>query len=588
MGEIAVKQWKTLISFLGVVVFECFLQKWSIDKFTTLFMVGIFVLTIAEGLFARKELLSITNSLKKSVQVFEERSITIKDTIDIDAFEIFENNFLAERFSQFVYRFNANVTAERKSNIDISEYINRDAIESKIHKNITDLWPGMMTGLGILGTFIGLTLGLQKFNIGDNATVLTENIVGLTDGIKIAFHTSIIGVFMSIFYNVFYKQDLSEMENALESFYAKIDTVIPESQNETFEKLLNYQEKQTDALLALSNNISTGISDKMAEAIEKTVNPAMLGVADRINEVITEVKDTLDTYIKGAVDSQTETMKIVVDKFMQTLNKSMDDQFKSLGNSVEKMCEWQGVTTENIKEINAILIPFVRELETQNKTLNENNEKSIDISRRTERLLFEVQRYTDASVNYMAAAQEYTKVVADLNENTKKHYGEINAYLKYSEEAFRTTNELMEIVKDERLKTDRYQESLNLRVSSMDEAMTMLIDRMSGYMEGITKLDETHRNIISNVNEICKQMATENEDARNEYEKLVMGLEGIHKDNINQLSAFMDEIRSSQEEIIKNTERSVLNIRKNLINVLKNITNGNAHKDRDKNEELDE
>lgn len=574
------KQWKTLISFLGVIAFEWVLQEYDIDKFTKLFMIGIFVLIVAEAYFARRELISITNSLKKSVHVFEQYSATTKEKIDIDASEIFKNKFLAERFSQFADRFNANLMAGRKNNVDISEYINRDAIEAKIHKNITDLFPGMMTGLGILGTFIGLTLGLQRFNIGDNTTVLTENIVGLTDGIKIAFHTSIIGVFMSLFYNVFYKQDLSKMENALELFYAKFDTIIPEQQNETFEKLLSYQEKQTDALLALSNNISTGISDKMAEAIEKTVNPAMLGVADRINEVVTEVKDTLDTYIKGAVDSQTETMRIIVDKFMKTLNKSMDDQFKNLGESVEKMCEWQGVTTENIKEINNILIPFVRELETQNKTLNENNEKSIDISRRTEKLLFEMQRYTDASVNYMAAAQEYTKIVADLNENTKKHYGEINAYLKYSEEAFRTTNELMEIVKDERLKTDRYQESLNIRISSMDEAMNMLIDKMSGYMDSITKLDETHRNIISNATEICKQMASENEEARNEYEKLVMGLEGIHRDNINQLSAFMDEIRSSQEEIIKNTEISVLNIRKNLINILKNIANGNAQKNK--------
>ena len=54
---------------------------------------------------------------------------------------------------------------------DIEEYINFNLIDTVIHRNRMNQVAGVMTGLGILGTFIGLSIGLQSFNTGSTAEI---------------------------------------------------------------------------------------------------------------------------------------------------------------------------------------------------------------------------------------------------------------------------------------------------------------------------------------------------------------------------------------------------------------------------------
>ena len=100
---------------------------------------------------------------------------------------------------------------------DIEDYIGFDLIDSTIHRDRLNQVAGVMTGLGILGTFIGLSLGLQSFNTGTTAEI-TNSIAPLMGGIKVAFHTSIYGMVFSLVFNYIYKRRLDDAENALNYF----------------------------------------------------------------------------------------------------------------------------------------------------------------------------------------------------------------------------------------------------------------------------------------------------------------------------------------------------------------------------------
>ena len=88
---------------------------------------------------------------------------------------------------------------------DIEDYIGIELIDRVIHAERLSQVPGVMTGLGILGTFIGLSLGLQSFNTGTTAQI-TGSIEPLMNGIKVAFHTSIYGMVFSLVFNYVYKR----------------------------------------------------------------------------------------------------------------------------------------------------------------------------------------------------------------------------------------------------------------------------------------------------------------------------------------------------------------------------------------------
>ena len=65
---------------------------------------------------------------------------------------------------------------------------------------------GIFTGIGIFGTFLGLTIGLLGVDLTTSDTAaLKEGIGNLLSGISVAFGTSLIGIFCALLYGGFYK-----------------------------------------------------------------------------------------------------------------------------------------------------------------------------------------------------------------------------------------------------------------------------------------------------------------------------------------------------------------------------------------------
>src|SRR5690554_1272203 len=66
------------------------------------------------------------------------------------------------------------------------------------HHPFTQYSPTLLTTLGILGTFFGIVAGLLAFDVTD----IDGSIQGLLAGMKTAFITSLVGMFLSIVYKV--------------------------------------------------------------------------------------------------------------------------------------------------------------------------------------------------------------------------------------------------------------------------------------------------------------------------------------------------------------------------------------------------
>ena len=138
-----------------------------------------------------------------------------------DETNFFHNKALNRKFNEYrVERKRLNMLSAYGSTCDLADYINEDYFDAVMKKGILSIIPGVMTGLGILGTFIGLSIGLQNFNTG-SAAEITNSIAPLMDGIKIAFHTSIYGMVFSLIFNFVYKKNLEDAYNAVECRYMR-------------------------------------------------------------------------------------------------------------------------------------------------------------------------------------------------------------------------------------------------------------------------------------------------------------------------------------------------------------------------------
>src|SRR5690554_1149518 len=64
------------------------------------------------------------------------------------------------------------------------------------HQMFTGYTPTLLTSLGILGTFVGIVIGL----LGFDATDIDSSIAPLLEGLKTAFTSSLAGMLLSIIY----------------------------------------------------------------------------------------------------------------------------------------------------------------------------------------------------------------------------------------------------------------------------------------------------------------------------------------------------------------------------------------------------
>ena len=91
-----------------------------------------------------------------------------------------------------------------KSNVPASEFFSESAVYKawKLNIRLLDTASGTLVGLGLLGTFLGLTLGIMDFD-SSNTENIQKSIQLLLSGMATAFETSLLGMFFSLVYTTF-------------------------------------------------------------------------------------------------------------------------------------------------------------------------------------------------------------------------------------------------------------------------------------------------------------------------------------------------------------------------------------------------
>ena len=180
--------------------------------------------------------------------------------------ELFEEEQLDRRYTEF-RKF---VKKSQSGLADIEDYINEDVIDSLISKKMLDIIPDILTSLGILGTFIGLVVGLKDFE-PSNYEAMTNSVSSLVDGIKVAFLTSIYGLSLSLVFSYAAKAAYGSLMEHFAAFMDRFhNTVSPSAEAETRNIMVNYQEEQTKAIQKMSDQFS----EHLANSFEKVITPS--------------------------------------------------------------------------------------------------------------------------------------------------------------------------------------------------------------------------------------------------------------------------------------------------------------------------
>lgn len=83
--------------------------------------------------------------------------------------------------------------------------------------------PGILTGIGIIGTFVGLLSGLKGFNISENNIEVQRSLTVLLEGVSDAFYVSATAIALAIFITVFEKIAMTKLNSMVERLARLLD-----------------------------------------------------------------------------------------------------------------------------------------------------------------------------------------------------------------------------------------------------------------------------------------------------------------------------------------------------------------------------
>ena len=229
-----------------------------------------------------------------------------------DDAEFFEEKDLQDAFNKYRLRVKGSKTKRGAgSSCELEEYINEDLLDRVGMNYFNSGVSGTLTGMGILGTFLGLSMGLGAFS-GDDIFTISDNVGSLLSGMKVAFHTSVYGIFFSLVFSIIYRRIMADAYRTLDEFLSVF--------RQTTQPLTAKEDENAATMLIYQ-----------------------AGMASTLRQIL-EV-------MKGNAAEQTAGVGRIVDRFTQQMQSALDVDFKKLGNTLKSAGESQAASAANISEM---------------------------------------------------------------------------------------------------------------------------------------------------------------------------------------------------------------------------------------------
>lgn len=293
--------------------------------------------------------------------------------------------------------------------------------------------------IGVLGTFVGISIGLWKFNPND----ITSSVPLLLSGMKIAFATSIIGMAASIFmkYIALKNEDEENIDDIMELF----NTMIAESRNVN-NTLIENQKQTENALNKVSEiwashqeNLTVELKSEILNLNNNTISKQeeLIGEFKKLGECFTLLNSGVNNLLtwqenyKETIENTTKELEIVI----QTIHNA-DESIESISKNSSLIKENNENLSEVLKEINKtqnVIIDSNKSIieisNTAKESIPQINEHFTNIDNRTKESTAYLQTLISENLNNIKSYLE--KITEDVLSKTTQSIYENNRQFKY-------------------------------------------------------------------------------------------------------------------------------------------------------------
>lgn len=342
------------------------------------------------------------------------------------------------------------------------------------------LWSGLagtFTGIGILGTFIGLTIGLAGVDTSSTGA-LSSSISGLLGGMSTAFVTSIFGIVSAIVFGVWHSQNMKRFGDAASRFTDALDQVfIRKSVEEILLEELAESRAQRAAMEQLSTDMAISICDHLPDVLDQLAEKMDSAMKGNLDTMLVGLSERQDKQTEQLMQISSNTSSLVSGGFDQlgdVLKKGVGQGAEELGNSLKNLSSDIASLAEGIRDI----------LDRSTKASSEANQKTLDalneaISQMNETMEGMANKQTEETDKNI---QRMTALMEEMKTTMKDIFDEMSASAKEQR------TEIGKIAKDS---ADQTKENLGAINASVKELMAEIADQMQ-QMQSMVDTHEKH------------------------------------------------------------------------------------------------
>ena len=430
-------------------------------------------------------------------------------------------------------------------------------IKEKQYSNESTLG-NISSSIGMLGTFIGISIGLWKFNPND----ITSSVPLLLSGMKIAFATSIIGMIAAIFmkYTALKNQDEEDIDDIIELF----NTMILESRN--VNNTLIENQKQTENVLNKVSEIWSSHQDNLTASLKNEIitlnnntiskQEELIGEFKKLGECFTILNSGVNNLLtwqenyKETIEITTKELEIII----QTINNA-DESIENISKNSLLIKENNENLSEVLKEIN----------ETQNVII-ESNKSIIEISNEAKESIPQINEHFTNIENHTKESTAYLQSLISENINNIQSYLE-----KITEDVLsKTTQSIYENNRQFKYEISEHISQCKMLIYSLKDLIPDINEHLLSTQKRFNKTlihfnEEVQNSLIENTFEMNKQIQQLKETTVNINNTLDNTISESTKRLENITIATSNQIKTMAEEMEKLCMRKLEKLDNSLI-----------------------
>lgn len=217
--------------------------------------------------------------------------------------------------------------------------------------------PGILTSIGIIGTFSGLILGLSGFEPTGSAETVKASLGGLMEGVMEAFIASATAIGMALIITLDEKRELNRRYKQVEELTQAIDALYEAGAGEEYlSRLVTAAEQNAVHTAQLKQSLVDDLKQILTDLTERQIQASQQQSKEIATDVGTSIKTSLETplrqiaeVVERASGQQGTAVQNMLEDLLAAFMAKMEDTFggqisglnNMMSQSVEAMREMQ-------------------------------------------------------------------------------------------------------------------------------------------------------------------------------------------------------------------------------------------------------